>query len=234
MATYFPLVMGDVSSLWHNNLPDGSITSWVDLSQAFTSNFQATYNHPGNNFNLGRVTMNPNERLRDYTNRFFKNRNICVCVSDDQVVQSYKNGVRDRKIFEKIHESGATTVTTLMDVINKLIDTDEPLVNQLDSDTKRDTGTSGTPGDSSSNLRKRPSEVLVVEAHQPSTFNVNEFNAVLDSPYAFHEEATHTVRECSQLKRVFVEPRIFIENPNPCTIAIVPGSVAIAYRTSHR
>jgi hypothetical protein len=33
---------------------------------------------------------------------------------------------------------------------------------------------------------------------------------------------------------VFVKPRIFIENPNPYTIAIVPGSVAIAYRTSHR
>jgi hypothetical protein len=33
---------------------------------------------------------------------------------------------------------------------------------------------------------------------------------------------------------VAVKPRIFIENPNPCTIAIVPGSLAIAYRTSHR
>jgi hypothetical protein len=33
---------------------------------------------------------------------------------------------------------------------------------------------------------------------------------------------------------IVVKPRIFIENPNPCTIAIVPGSVAIAYRTSHR
>jgi hypothetical protein len=31
-----------------------------------------------------------------------------------------------------------------------------------------------------------------------------------------------------------VKPRIFMENPNPCTIAIIPGSVAIAYRTSHR
>jgi hypothetical protein len=31
-----------------------------------------------------------------------------------------------------------------------------------------------------------------------------------------------------------VKPWIFIENPNPCTIAIVSGSVAIAYRTSHR
>jgi hypothetical protein len=39
MATYFPLVMGDAPSLWLNNLPAGSITSWAVLSQAFTSNF---------------------------------------------------------------------------------------------------------------------------------------------------------------------------------------------------
>jgi hypothetical protein len=41
--------------------------------------------------------------------------------------------------------------------------------------------------------------------------------------------------QARELKAKLTEkPRIFIENPNPCTIAIVPGSVAIAYRTSHR
>jgi hypothetical protein len=39
MVAYFPLVMGDAPSLWLNNLPAGSITSWADLSQALTSNF---------------------------------------------------------------------------------------------------------------------------------------------------------------------------------------------------
>jgi hypothetical protein len=68
MAAYFPLVMSDAPSLWLNNLPVGSIKSWADLSQAFTSNFQAAHNHPGNAFNLGRVTMKTGERLRDYTN----------------------------------------------------------------------------------------------------------------------------------------------------------------------
>jgi hypothetical protein len=66
-----------------------------------------------NAFNLGRVTMKPNERLRNYTNRFFENCNACVGVRDDQVVESYKKGVRDCKIFKKIHESGATTVAAL-------------------------------------------------------------------------------------------------------------------------
>jgi hypothetical protein len=138
MAAYFLLVMGDAPSLWLNNLPAGSITSWADLSQAFTSNFQAMYNRLGNAFNLGRVTTKPVERLRDYTNRFFENRNTRVGVRDDQVIDSYKKGLRDRNIFEKIHESGATTVAPLMEVVNKLIDTEEALVNQFDHDGKQD------------------------------------------------------------------------------------------------
>jgi hypothetical protein len=101
MAAYFPLVMGDTPSLWLNNLPTGSITSWADLSRAFTSNFQATYKLLGNIFNLGRVTMKPSERLRDYTNRFFENRNTCVGVLDDQVVDSYKKGLRTARSLRR-------------------------------------------------------------------------------------------------------------------------------------
>jgi hypothetical protein len=206
MAAYFPLVMGDAPSLWLNNLPVGNITSWADLSQAFTSNFQATYNCPGNAFNLWRVTMKASEWLRDYTNRFFENRNTCVGVRDDQVVDSYKKGLRDRKVFEKIHESSAMKVAPLMEVVNKLIDTEEALVNQFDHDGKQDAGTSGAARDSSSKFRKRPSEVLTADGRRPSTLNVEEFNAVLDGPCTFHEGGTHTVRECQQFKRAFYAP----------------------------
>jgi hypothetical protein len=37
-------------------------------------------------------------------------------------------------------------------------------------------------------------------------FNVEEFNAVLDSPCTFHEGGTHIVHECQQLKRAFRMP----------------------------
>jgi threonine synthase len=73
--------------------------------------------------------MKTDKLLRDYTNRFLENRNTCVSVRDDQVVESYKKGIRDRKIFEKIHESGSTAVAALKEFVNKLIDTDEALVN---------------------------------------------------------------------------------------------------------
>jgi hypothetical protein len=93
-----------------------------------------------------------------------------------------------------------------MEVVNKLIDTEEALVNQFDHDGKKDVDTSSVAGDSSSKFRKRPLEVLAEDGHRPSTFNVEEFNVVLDSPCTFHEGGTHTVRECQQFKRVFRVP----------------------------
>jgi hypothetical protein len=43
--------------------------------------------------------------------------------------------------------------------------------------------------------------VLAADERRPSTFNIDEFNAVLDSPCTFNEGAAHTVRECTQFKR---------------------------------
>jgi hypothetical protein len=133
-----------------------------------------------------------------------------VVVQDDdaaQVVDSYKKGLRDRKVFEKIHESGTTTVAPHMEVVNKLIDTEEAFVNQFDHNGKQDAGTPGTAGDVGSKFRKRSSEVLAADGLRPSTFNVEEFNTVLDSPCTFHEGGTHTVRECQQFKRAFRMPK---------------------------
>jgi hypothetical protein len=94
-----------------------------------------------------------------------------------------------------------------MEVVNKLINTDEVLVNQFDSDAKCDAGTSVTVTDLGSKLRKRPSEVLAADGWRPSMFNVDEFNTELNSPCMFHEEATHTVCECQQRKRAFRMPK---------------------------
>jgi hypothetical protein len=93
-----------------------------------------------------------------------------------------------------------------MEVVNKLIDTEEALVNQFDQDDKQDAGTSGAAEDSSSKFRKRPLEVLAADGHRSSSFNIEEFNAVLDNPCTFHEGGTDTVHECQQLKRAFRTP----------------------------
>jgi hypothetical protein len=77
------------------------------------------------------------------------------------------------------------------------------MVNQFDYDAKRNAGTSGTAEDSSTKLRKRHFEVLVTEEHRSSTFNIDEFNAALNSPFGLYEGATNTVCECLQFNRAF-------------------------------
>jgi hypothetical protein len=65
MARYFPLVMGKAPLLWLDNLPAECITSWVTLSRLFTTNYQATYNRPGNTHHLASVQMRSDETLRE-------------------------------------------------------------------------------------------------------------------------------------------------------------------------
>jgi hypothetical protein len=93
MVGYFPLVMGKAPLLWLDNLPVECITSWATLSCLFTTNYQATYNRPGNTHHFARVRMRRDETLREYTNRYFENRNTLAGVKDEDVIAYYKKYV---------------------------------------------------------------------------------------------------------------------------------------------
>jgi HSP20 family molecular chaperone IbpA len=58
--------------------------------------------------------MRCDETLREYTNRYFENRNTLASVKDENVIAYYKNGVTNIKLFEKIHEADAHTIANLM------------------------------------------------------------------------------------------------------------------------
>jgi hypothetical protein len=109
MAGYYPLVMGKAQLLWLDNLSAECIISWETLSCLLTTNYQATYNRPGNTHHLARVRMRRDETLREYTNRYFENRNTLTSVKDDDIIAYYKKGITNIKLFEKIHDITWTT-----------------------------------------------------------------------------------------------------------------------------
>jgi hypothetical protein len=86
MAGYFPFVMGKAPLLWLDNLPTECITSWATLSRLFTTNYQATYNRPGNTHHLAKVRIRHDETLQEYTDRYFENRNTLADVKDEEVI----------------------------------------------------------------------------------------------------------------------------------------------------
>jgi hypothetical protein len=197
MAGYFPLVMGKAPPVWLDNLPAECIPSWVTLSCLFTTNYQATYNLPGNTHHLARVRMRREETLREYTNRYFKNRNTLAGVKNDDVITYYKKGINNIKLFGKIHEANAKTIGDLMASVDKLVDTQDAVMHDFNGEDRDDGGT---------RLRKRSGEAYVTDPPRPSTFLDSDFNMFMDDQCQFHRDAKHTMRECEQLKHALGVP----------------------------
>jgi hypothetical protein len=193
MAGYFPLVMGQAPLLRLNNLPAECITSWATLSWLFRTNYQTTYNRPGNTHHLAKVRMRKDETLRECTNRFFEDRNTLTGVKDEDVIAYYKKGVTNLKLFEKIHEAGTDSIADLMAYVDKLVNTQDAVVHNFKRDDHMDT-------DGGGRSRKRSGEVYATDPPRPSTFLEGDFNCTLDNQCQFHRDAKHNMRECEQLK----------------------------------
>jgi hypothetical protein len=186
MAGYFPLVMGKAPLLWLDNLPAECITSWATLSRLFTTNYQA-YNRPGNTYHLARMRMRSDETLREYTNRYFENRNHLADVKDDDVITYYKKGITNIKLFEKIHEADAKTIGDLMAYVDKLVGTQDAIMHDFNEEDHDDRGIRSC---------KRSGEAYVADPPRPSTFLEGDFNMVMDDQCQFYRDAKHTMREC--------------------------------------
>jgi hypothetical protein len=171
MAGYFRLVMGKPPLLWLDNLQAECITSWATLSRLFTTNYQATYNRPSNTHHLSRVRMRHDETLREYTNRYFENHNTLAGVKDEDVIAYYKKGITNVKLFEKIHEADAHTISDLMAYVDKLVDTQDAVMHDFNGEGHDD-------GENRS--RKRSGEAYMTDPPRPSTFLEGDFNMVMD------------------------------------------------------
>jgi hypothetical protein len=170
-AGYFPLMMGKAPLLWLDNVPLECITSWATLSRLFTTTYQATYNRSCNTHHLARVQMRSDETLREYTNRYFENRNTLAGVKDDDVITYYKKGITNIKLFEKIHEADAKTIGDLMAYVDKLVDTQDAVMHDFNREDHDDRSTWS---------RKRSGEAYVADPPRPSTFLEGDFNMVMD------------------------------------------------------
>jgi hypothetical protein len=63
MANYFPVALISMARSWLMNLPEGSLTSWVELCHQFTVNIESAYARPGNEVDLHAVQQCPGESL---------------------------------------------------------------------------------------------------------------------------------------------------------------------------
>jgi hypothetical protein len=131
--------------------------------------------------------MRSDETLGEYTNRYFENCNTLASVKDDNVIAYYKKGITNIKLFKNIHEADAKTIGDLMVYVEKLVDTQDAVMNDFNGEDHDDRGTKS---------RKRSGEAYVTDPPRPSTFLEGDFNMVMDDQCQFHHDAKHTMGEC--------------------------------------
>jgi hypothetical protein len=103
------------------NLAPGSIYSWEELCAWFTANFASAYQQHGVEAHLHTVRQEPGETLRTFISRFTKVRGIIPRISDASIITTFRQGVRDEKILEKLATHDVETVSTLFALADKCV-----------------------------------------------------------------------------------------------------------------
>jgi uncharacterized protein YprB with RNaseH-like and TPR domain len=104
---------------WLMNLPEGTLNSWSELCRQFTANFESAYARPGNETNLHAIQPRLEESLRSFVQRFSQIRNTIPRISNASVVVTFRQGVRDEKMLEKLATHNIQDVSALFSLADK-------------------------------------------------------------------------------------------------------------------
>jgi hypothetical protein len=101
------------------NLTLGSIYSWEELCARFTANFASAYQQHGVEAHLHAVRQEPGETLWAFISRFTKVRGTIPRIFDASIITTFRQGVCDEKMLEKLATHDVETVTTLFALADK-------------------------------------------------------------------------------------------------------------------
>jgi hypothetical protein len=120
MATYFHVALSGPAQTWLMNLAPGSIYSWEELCAQFVANFASAYQQHGVEAHLHAVRQEPGETLRKFISRFSKVRGTIPCIFDASIITAVRQGVRDKKMLEKLATHDVEPVPTLFAVAGQV------------------------------------------------------------------------------------------------------------------
>jgi hypothetical protein len=111
-----PLHLADSARTWLEHLPASQIHNWDDLVRSFVGNFQGTYVHPGNSWDLRACTQKPGESLWDLICRFSKRCTELPSVAQSEIVHTFLEGTTCRDLVRELGCSLPVDSNELFDI----------------------------------------------------------------------------------------------------------------------
>jgi hypothetical protein len=220
-----PLFLSNSARAWLEHLPPGQISNWDNLVQAFAGNFQGTYVRPGNSWDLRSCRQQPGESLRDYIQRFSKQRTELPNVTDSDVIGAFLAGTTYRDLVSKLGRKTPTRASELMDIATKFASGQEAVEAIFQKDkqpqgrqpedvpeasTQRGTRKKGKKKSQAKRDATDADLVATAEYKNPRKppGGANLFDKMLKEPCPYHQgPVKHTLEECVMLRRHFHKAR---------------------------
>jgi hypothetical protein len=120
-----PLHLADSARTWLEHLPASQIHNWDDLVCTFVGNFQGTYVHPKNSWDLRTCTQKPGESPRDFIRRFSKRCAELPSVAQSEIVHAFLEGTTCRDLVRELGRSPLVDSNELFDIATSFASSEE-------------------------------------------------------------------------------------------------------------
>jgi hypothetical protein len=216
-----PLFLSDAARAWLEHLPPAQIFGWDDVVEAFIGNFQGTYVHPGNSWDLRSCRQQPGESLREYIRRFSKQCTELPNITDLDVIGAFLAGTTCRDLVSKLGRKTPTKASELMDIATKFASSQEAVEAIFQKDKqpqgrqKEDVPEASIQRGTKKETRKKEQAkrdaidadlVAAAEHRNPRkpSGGANMFDKMLKESCPYHRgPVKHTLEECDMLRHYF-------------------------------
>jgi hypothetical protein len=216
-----PLFLSDAARAWLEHLHPAQISDWDDLVKAFAGNFQGTYVHPGNSWDLRSCRQQPRKSLREYIRRFSKQRTELPNITDSNVIGAFLAGTTCWDLVSKLGRKTPTKASELMDIATKFASSQEAVEAIFRKDKqplgrqKEDAPEASVQRGTKKKARKKAQAkcdavdvdlIAAAEHRNPRKppGGANMFDKMLKESCPYHRgPVKHTLEECDMLGRYF-------------------------------
>jgi hypothetical protein len=225
-----PLHLADSARTWLEHLPVSQIHNWDDLVRTFVGNFQGTYVHPGNTWDLRACTQKPGESLRDFIRCFSKRCMELPSVAQSEIVHAFLEGTTCRDLVRELGRSPPVDSNELFDITTSFASGEEAVGAIFDGKKGKRVDDAPTEGSNSKEPQqkhkrgkkgKKPrrevcvqgrnddgDETLAIEparrGPRAAPRGPGVFDDMLKKPCPYHKTpVNHTLEQCDLLKRYY-------------------------------
>jgi hypothetical protein len=207
-----PLFLADSARTWFEHLPADRIHNWSDLKEIFVGNFQGTYEHPENPWDLKNYQQMPGETLREYIRRFSRECKALSNITNADVNGVFLSGTTYEFLVHKLGRKSPQTTKELLDMATSHASGEEAvgaIFDRAEGKAKLDEsageGASNRPGKKKNKKNNEGSLMATADCKggkAATRETPDHFEKMLEKPFPNHAfPVKHLHKDCALMKK---------------------------------